>query len=103
MSSAIQIPELTSEEEKLMQSELNRLNNITKTIWQEGQRTGWESMSHTVNGARRYEIKGRSTTIQKNMASIMKISSRHNIKNKSSTNYAVIGSTNINFKKFLSL
>ena len=103
MSSTIQIPELTPEEEKLMQSELNRLNNITKTIWQEGQRTGWESMSHTVNGARRHEIKGRSTNIQKNMASIMKISPRYNIKKKNSTNYAVIGSTNINFKRFLAL
>ena len=52
--------------------ELTKLNAITNNLWKEGQKTNFESMSHTVTGVLKHELKKRSDIHQGFMTSLTK-------------------------------
>ena len=56
--------------------EVSKLNAITNKLWKEGQKTNFESMSHTEAGVLKYEIKKRSEVHQGFMTSLTRNSNK---------------------------
>ena len=45
-------------------AELERLNKQTNELWQQGQKSNWETMSHTQRGIEKMELKQRANIHQ---------------------------------------
>ena len=62
--------EIEDEELLEMKKELERLNNITNALWQEGINSKWQSMTHTIVGVKKYELKKKREVILGPMSSL---------------------------------
>ena len=63
--------ELSEEEDKLIKAEMERLNQITSRLWIQGQRSGWETLSHTSEGVKKHNLVKRANIVRSTMPSML--------------------------------